>query len=66
MRQNQSLQAPQNASVLLEGMMPPMPPMHLAFGARPTFYVQLIALIRGPDNMLSSLVGHHILNYEPP
>ena len=40
--------------------------MHLAFGAGPTFYAQPIALIRELDNMLSSPLGQHILNYEPP
>ena len=46
--------------------MPPMPLVHLAFGAGPTFYMPPKALIRRPDGMLSSLLGQHILDYEPP
>ena len=66
MRHNQTPQAPRNVSVLPECMMPPMPPMHPAFGVGPTFYSQPTALIRGPHDMLSSLLRPHILNYEPP
>ena len=62
-RQNQLLQAPQNASMLPDGM---MPPMHPAFGVEPTFYAQLTTLIRGPDDMLSLPLEQHILNYKPP
>ena len=65
-RQNQPLQAPRNASMLPDNMMPPMPPMHLTFGVGPTFYAQPTTLIRGPDYMLSSPLGQHILNYKPP
>ena len=65
-RHNQPVQAPGNASVLpegtvppilLAGMMPPMPLVHPAFGIGPTFYMPHAALIRRPDNMLSSLLG---------
>ena len=64
-----------NASVLPEGTMPPvlptgmMPPMllvHLAFGTRPTFYMLPAALIRRLNDMLSSPLGQHILEYESP
>ena len=48
--------------VLPTGMMPPMPLIHLAFGSGPTFYIPLVALIRKPDDMLSSPLGQHILN----
>ena len=65
-RQNQTPQAPRNVSVLLDGMMPQMPLMHPAFGAGLTFYVEPVALLRGPHDMLSSPLGQHILNYEPP
>ena len=40
--------------------------MHPTFGAGPTFHTQPAALIRGPDDMLSSPLGQHILNYKPP
>ena len=63
MRQNQPLQAPLNASVLLDDTMPPMNP---AFNAGPTFYTQLVASIQGPDDMLFSPLRQHVLNYEPP
>ena len=38
--------------------------MHPAFGVGPTFYTQPATLIQGPDDMLSSPLGQHILNYE--
>ena len=74
-RQNQLVQALGNASVLPEGAMPPtlsagtmplMPLVHPAFGTGPTFYIPLAASIYKPDDMLSSPLGQHILNYEPP
>ena len=74
-RQNQAVQAIGNTSVLLEGtmpltlpteMMPPISLVHFAFGIRPTFYIPLATSIRIPDDMLSSSLGRHILNYEPP
>ena len=65
-RQNQPLQAPQNVSMLLDGTMPPMLPMHPDFSVGSIFYTQPATLIRGPDDMLSSPLGQHILNYEPP
>ena len=40
--------------------------VHPAFGTGPTFYMPPAALIRGPDDMLSSPLGQHILDYEPP
>ena len=43
-----------------------MPVVHPAFGTGPTFYMSLAALIRRPDDMLSSPLGQHILDYEPP
>ena len=46
--------------------LPPVPPVHPAFCTSPTFYVPPPALIRRPDEMLSSPLGQKILNYEPP
>ena len=40
--------------------------MHPAFGVGPTFYAQPTTLIRGPNDMFSSPLRQHILNYEPP
>ena len=39
--------------------------MHLAFSVGPTFYTQPTTLIQGPDDMLSSPLWQHILNYKP-
>ena len=74
-RQNHPVQAPGNVLVLPEGATPPvlptsmMPPMSLvnpAFCIGPTFYMPLTFLISRPDDMLSSPLGQHILDYEPP
>ena len=46
--------------------MPPISLVHHAFGTGPTFYMPLEALIRRPDDMLSSPLRQHILDYEPP
>ena len=73
-RQNQLGQTLGNASVLPEGAMPPillegtMPPIllvHPSFGTTPKFYMSPTTSIRGPDDMLSSPLGQHILDYEP-
>ena len=55
-----------NASMLPAGMIPPVLLLHHAFGTGPTFYMPSAPLIRGPDDMLSSPLGQHILDYEPP
>ena len=52
--------------MLPTGMLPPVPPMHPACGVTPTFYILPAALIQRPDDMLSSPLGQHILDYEPP
>ena len=39
---------------------------HPAFGVGPTFYMPHAALVRRPDDMLSSPLEQHILDYEPP
>ena len=73
-RQNQPVQAPGNALVLPEGttplvlptgMIPKMLLIHPTFGAGPTFYIPHVALIRRPEDILSSPLGQHILDYEP-
>ena len=74
-RKNKPVQAPGNAlvlpegtmpPVLLEGMVPQVPFVHPAFGTGLVFYMLPIALIRRPNDMLSSPFGQHILDYEPP
>ena len=71
-RQNQLAQALRNALLLPEvatppllpiGMMPLMPLIRPAFGAGPTFYMPPTTLIRIPDDMLSSPLRQHILDY---
>ena len=43
-----------------------MPPVYPAFDIGPTLYIPLTATFRSPDDMLSSPLGRHILNYKPP
>ena len=62
MRQNQPNQAPKNASILPPGTMLPMSFIHPTFDSRPTFYMPPTALIRRPNDMLSSPLGQHILD----
>ena len=52
--------------VLPAGMMPQISFVHHAFGPGPAFYIPPAALIRRPDDMLSSPLGQHILDYELP
>ena len=53
-------------SIFPAGAMPSMPFVHPAFDKGTTFYKLPAAPIRGPNNMLSSPLGQHILDYEPP
>ena len=46
--------------------MPSMSCVHSAIGTRTTFYMPPTTPIRGPNGMLSSPLGQHILDYEPP
>ena len=39
--------------------------VHPTFCTRPTFYMPPASPIRGPNDMLSSPLGQHILDYEP-
>ena len=65
-RQNRLDQALRNPSMLPSGTMPPLPLVHPAFGTWPTFYMPATTLIHRLDDMLSSPLGQHILDYEPP
>ena len=47
-------------------MFPPAPPTHPTFCTVPTFYVTPTTLIQRLNHMLSSPLGQHILDYEPP
>ena len=64
--QNQPNRVLGNASVLPAGIIPPISLIHPTFGTGLTFYMPLVALIRGLDDMLSSPLRQHILDYEPP
>ena len=64
-RQYQSGQALGNPLVLPTGTLPLVPPMHPTFGVKPMFYIPQEALIQRLDDMLSSPLGQHILDYEP-
>ena len=52
--------------MLLSGTLPQELPLHPGFGTTLTFYVPPTTLIRRPDAMLSSPLGQHILDDEPP
>ena len=43
-----------------------MPPVYPTFETGPTLYIPPIVVIRSPDDMLSSHLGQHILDYNPP
>ena len=65
-RQYHPGQAPRNTSMFPSGTLPSAPSTHPTFGTSPTFYIPPVALIRRPDDMLSSPLGQHILDYKPP
>ena len=65
------VQALGKVPVLPEGAIPPvLAQCHqcrlYAFGTGPTFYMPPTTLIRTPDDMLSSPIRQHILDYDPP
>ena len=47
-------------------MAPQFLPKQYPFGAPPTPYAAFYPPVRGPHDMLSSPLGQHILDYEPP
>ena len=48
------------------GSPPPVPSMYLPFGAAPAPQMIFSSAIRGPHDMLSTPLGQHILDYDPP
>ena len=64
-RQYRSGQALGNPLVLPTSTLPLVPPTYPTFGVKPMFYIPLTTLIQRPDDMLSSPLGQHILDYEP-
>ena len=45
---------------------PSLPFMYPTFGAAPAPHMLTSTTVRGPEDMLSSPLGQHILSYEPP
>ena len=62
----QSKRAPENILAWLRGVAPSLPFGYPAFEATPIPYMPVPTAVRGPEDMLSSLLVYHILNYEPP
>ena len=62
----QSERAPENIPAWLGGTTPSLPFGYPTFGAAPVPYMHAPTAVRGPEDMLSSLLGQHILSYEPP
>ena len=62
----QSKQAPENVSKWHRGVAPPLLFMYPTFGAALAPHMLTSTTVRGPEDMLSSPLGSHILSYEPP
>ena len=58
--------APANMPAQHGGMVPPLPFMYPTFGDAPVLRLVSFTAVRGPEDMLSSPLGQHILSYEPP
>ena len=59
-------QAPENVPTWHRGVTPPLPFMYPTFGATPAPHMLTSTTVRGPKDMFSSLLGQHIVSYEPP
>ena len=57
---------PGSTYALPTGMVLVIPLVHPTFRTAPMPYLPPVATIRSPDDMVSSPIGRHILNYEPP
>ena len=57
---------PENMLARHGGMAPPLPFIYPTAGAALSPHLVSFATIRGPEDMLSSQLGQHILSYEPP
>ena len=58
--------APVHISTRFESMAPRFLPEQHPFGAPPALHETFYPPVRGPYDMLSSPLGQHILDYEPP
>ena len=56
----------ENILAWLGSAAPSLPFGYLAFGVAPVSYMPVPIAVRGLEDMLSSPLGQHILNYEPP
>ena len=65
-KQSQPNDVPKNMYALPKGVVPMMLSVYPAFDTAPTPYMPPVATSRSPDDMLSSPLGQHILDYEPP
>ena len=61
----QSKHAPENIPAWLGGAAPSLPFEYPTFGAVPAPYKPAPTDVRGPEDMLSSPLGQHILSYKP-
>ena len=59
-------QASENVPTWHRGVAPSLPFMYPTFGAAPAPHMLTSTTVRGLKYMLSSLLGYHILSYEPP
>ena len=62
----QSKHAPENIPAWLGGAAPLLSFGYPTFGAAPEPYMPALITVQGPEDMLSSSLGLHILSYEPP
>ena len=62
----QSKHVPENIPAWQGGEAPSLPFGYPTFRAAPALYMLAPTVVRGPEDMLSSPLGHHILSYEPP
>ena len=58
--------APQYVPDQAGGFPPPVPSMYPPYGASPTLQMIVPSAVRGPQDMLSTPLGQHILDYDPP
>ena len=58
--------APEHIATRFRGTVPPFLPSQYPSGALPTPHAAPYPPVRGPYDMLSSPLGQHILDYEPP
>ena len=62
----QTERALEHILVWLGGATPPLPFEYSAFGTASIPFIPVPTAVRGPQDMLSSPLWHHILSYEPP